>query len=176
MTTHPDRNQDVPMATTADHPAAGEAARASRDQEVTARFVNDALPYLNQLSARARRLTHNAVDADDLVQETVLRAYAGFNTFSEGTNLRALLFRIMTDTYINGLHRAQHRPSDNLTSRQPVSPDRHSRRRPGSGVVAGHCRGSVAWLRRSRLWWQWFLPLSSLLFPRTKLGDLDLSP
>jgi hypothetical protein len=49
------------MATTADHPASREAARASRDQELTARFVNDTLTHLNQLSARARRLTHNAV-------------------------------------------------------------------------------------------------------------------
>jgi hypothetical protein len=176
MTTHPDRNQDVPMATTADHPGAGEAARASRDQEVTARFVNDALPYLNQLSDRARRLTHNAVDADDLVQETVLRAYAGFNTFSDGTNLRALLFRIMTDTYINGLHRAQHSQSEYRTGRQLAIPDRHCRLRPRSGVVAWHCRGSVTWLRRSRFWWRWVWPSSSSLFARTKLGDLDLSP
>ena len=84
------------MATTVDHPAGSDSLLASRDPELTARFVNDALPYLNQLSDRARRLTHNAADADDLVQETMLRAYAGFNTFSEGTNLRAWLSRIMT--------------------------------------------------------------------------------
>jgi RNA polymerase sigma-70 factor (ECF subfamily) len=164
------------MATTADHPAASEAARASRDQELTARFVNDTLPHLNQLSDRARRLTHNAVDADDLVQETMLRAYAGFNIFSERTNLWALLFHIMTDTYINGLHRAQHRPSEYRTGRQLATPDRHCRLRPRSGVVAWRSRGSVAWLRRSRLWWRLVLPSSSLLFAWTELGDLDLSP
>jgi RNA polymerase sigma-70 factor (ECF subfamily) len=117
------------MATTVDHPADSDSLRASRDPELTARFVNDALPYVKQLSDRARRLTRNAADADDLVQETMLRAYAGFNTFSEGTNLRAWLFRIMTNTYINGLHRAQHRPSeyltDHITDRQLATPDRH---------------------------------------------------
>ena len=103
------------MATTVDYPADSDSLRASRAPELTARFVNDALPYLNQLRDSARRMTHNAADAEDLVQETMLRAYAGFNTFSEGTNLRAWLFRIMTNTYINGLRRAQHRPSEYLT-------------------------------------------------------------
>lgn len=78
-------------------------------------FVNDTLPYLNQLHARACRITRNAVDAEDLVQETVLRAYADFNTLSDETNLWAWLLRIMTNTYINGLHRAQHRPAEYLT-------------------------------------------------------------
>ena len=103
---------------------------ASRDPELTARFVNDALPHLSQLSDRARRLTCNGVDAEDLVQETMLKAYAGFSTFSEGTNLRAWLFRIMTDTYINGLPRAQRRPSeyliDHITDPQLAAQDRHS--------------------------------------------------
>jgi RNA polymerase sigma-70 factor (ECF subfamily) len=168
------------MATTADHPAAGEAARASRDQELTARFVNDTLPHLHQLSDRARRLTRNAVDADDLVQETMLRAYAGFNTFSERTNLQALLFGIMTDTYINGLQRAQHRPNeyltDRITNQQLATLDRHCRQRPRSRIVTWRSRGTVEWLRRSGLWWRWVLPSSSLLFARTQLGDLDLSP
>jgi DNA-directed RNA polymerase specialized sigma24 family protein len=96
------------MATTVDHLADSDSLLASRDPELTARFVNDALPYLNQLNDRARRLTRNAVDAEDLVQETMLRAHAGFNTLSEGTNLRAWLFGIMTNTYINYLLRAHH--------------------------------------------------------------------
>ena len=103
------------MATRVDHLADSDSLLASRAPELTARFINDALPYLNQLNDRARRMTRNAVDAEDLVQETMLRAYAGFNTFSDGTNLRAWLFRIMTNTYINGLRRAQHRPSEYLT-------------------------------------------------------------
>jgi RNA polymerase sigma-70 factor (ECF subfamily) len=138
-TTHPVRSQDVPMATTVDRPADSDPVLTSRDTELTARFVNGALPYLNQLNDRARRLTRNAVDAEDLVQETMLRAYAGFSTFSEGTNLRAWLFRIMTNTYINGLRRAQHRPSeyltDHITDRQLTAQDRHSSQGPRSAEL-----------------------------------------
>ena len=79
------------------------------------------------------------MDADDLVQETMLRAYVGFNTFSDGTNLRAWLFRIMTNTYINGLRRAQHRPSeyltDHITDRQLAAQDRHSWQGPRSAKL-----------------------------------------
>ena len=120
------------MATTVDNRADSNSLLASRDPELTARFVNDALPYLNQLNDRARRLTRNAVDAEDLVQETLLRAYAGFNTFSDGTYLRAWLFRIMTNTCINFLRRAQHCPSEYLTGRQLAAQDRHSSQGPRS--------------------------------------------
>src|SRR3954453_21743760 len=130
MTTHPDHGQDVPMTPTVDRLAGSDSPLASREPELTARFVNDALPYLNQLDDRARRLTCNGVDAEDLVQETMLRAYAGFNTFSEGTNLRAWLYRIMTNTYINGVRDAQRRPSEYLTDhntdQQLAAQDRHS--------------------------------------------------
>jgi len=102
------------MTTTVDLPADSDSLLASRSSELAVRFVNDALPYLDQLYASARRMTRNTVDAEDLVQETMLRAYAGFNTFSEGTDLRAWLFRIMTNTYINYLLRAHHRPSEYL--------------------------------------------------------------
>ena len=114
------------MAITVDSPEDSKSLLASRDPELTARFVNDALPYLSQLNDRARRLTRNSVDAEDLVQETLLRAYGGFNTFSGRTNLRAWLFRIMTNACINGLRRAQHCPSEYLTERQLTAPDRHS--------------------------------------------------
>ncbi len=114
----------------ADHPSDGDSPPPSRrNPELTARFVNDALPHLNQLQDRARRITRNAVDAEDLVQETMLKAYAGFHTFSEGTNIRAWLFRIMTNTHINTLRRAQHRPSeyltDHISDRQLAAEDRH---------------------------------------------------
>ena len=127
------------MTTTVDYPADSDSLLASRDPELTARFVNEALPYLNQLQNRARRMTRNAVDAEDLVQETMLRAYVGFNTFSEGTNIRAWLFRIMTNTYINGLRRARHRPSeylsDHITDRQLAAQDRHSSQGPRSAEL-----------------------------------------
>lgn len=122
-----------------DHPAGGDSPLASRDPELTARFVNDALPYLDQLRDRARRMTRNTVDAEDLVQETMLKAYAGFNTFSEGTNIRAWLFRIMTNTYINSLRRAQRRPSeyltDHITDGQLAAQDRHSSQGPQSAEL-----------------------------------------
>jgi RNA polymerase sigma-70 factor (ECF subfamily) len=125
--------------TRVDHPADSDSPRASRDPELTARFVHDALPYLNQLHDRARRMTRNAVDAEDLVQETMLKAYAGFNTFSEGTNIRAWLFRIMTNTYISRLRRAQHRPSeyltDRITDRELAAQDRHSSQGPRSAEL-----------------------------------------
>ena len=126
------------MATTVDRLADSDSPLASHDPELTARFVNDALPYLNQLNDRARRMTRNAVDAEDLVRETMRRAYAGFNTFSEAS-LRAWLFRIMTNTYINGLRRAQHRPreylSDHITDRQLAAQDRHSWQGPRSAEL-----------------------------------------
>jgi RNA polymerase sigma-70 factor, ECF subfamily len=113
------------MATTVDHLADSDSPLASRYPEMTARFVNEALPYLNQLNDHARRLTGNAVDTEDLMQETVVRAYVGFHTFSDGTDLRAWLFRTMNNTYINGLRRAHHRPGEYLTDRQLAAGDPH---------------------------------------------------
>jgi RNA polymerase sigma-70 factor (ECF subfamily) len=139
MTTHPGHSQNLSMATTVDRLADSDSPVAARTPELTARFINDALPYLNQLNDRARRLTRNCVDAEDLVQETMLRAYVGFNTFSDGTNLRAWLFRIMANTYINGLRRAQHRPSeyltDHITDRRLAAQDRHPSQGPRSAQL-----------------------------------------
>jgi RNA polymerase sigma-70 factor (ECF subfamily) len=127
------------MTTTVDDSAEIDSLQPSRNPELTARFINDALPYLKQLRNRARRLTSTAADADDLVQETMLRAYAGFNTFSEGTNLRAWLYRIMTNTYINGLRRAERRPSeyltDHITDQQLAAQDRHSSQQSRSAEI-----------------------------------------
>ncbi|WP_229480940.1 sigma-70 family RNA polymerase sigma factor [Mycolicibacterium mageritense] len=131
MTTHPRRRQHVVMEPI-DPPADSGSSQASRDPELAARFVNGALPYLNQLHQRARRITGNAMDAEDLVQETMLKAYAGYNTFTEGTNLRGWLFCIMANTHINHLRRARHRPieylSDHITDQQLAAEDRHASR------------------------------------------------
>ena len=70
------------------------------------------MPYMDQLYGAARRMTRNAADAEDLVQETYLRAYRGFDRFTEGTNLRAWLFRILTNLYINEYRRRQRRPTE----------------------------------------------------------------
>jgi len=82
-------------------------ARTERSDERQARFERDALPFLDQLYAAALRMTRNAADAEDLVQETFLKAFAAFHQFEEGTNLKAWLYRILTNTYINSYRRRQ---------------------------------------------------------------------
>ena len=64
-------------------------------------FTADAMQYAPQLFSTALRMTRNRSDAEDLVQETYVKGWRSFSTFKEGTNLRAWLFRIMTNTYIN---------------------------------------------------------------------------
>ena len=74
------------------------------------RFQRDALPMLDSLYAGALRMTRNPADAEDLVQETMMRAYRSFDRFEEGTNLKAWLFRIMTNAYINTYRKKQREP------------------------------------------------------------------
>lgn len=75
-------------------------------------FADQALQFAPQLYSAALRMTRDASDAEDLVQETYLRAYRGFGNFTEGTNLRAWLFRILTNTYINRYRARQRRPQE----------------------------------------------------------------
>ena len=75
-----------------------------------ATFAEQAMVYMDQLYSAARRMTRNAADAEDLVQETYLRAYRGFGNFQEGTNLRAWLFRILTNAFINSYRSKQRKP------------------------------------------------------------------
>ena len=70
------------------------------------------MPYAPQLYSAALRLTHRPADAEDLVQDTFLRAFRSFHTFEEGTNLRAWLYRILTNTYINTYRAKQRRPEE----------------------------------------------------------------
>ncbi len=77
-----------------------------------ARFAEQAMPYMSQLYSAALRMTRNPADAEDLVQETFLRAYRGFDTFEAGTNLKAWLYRILTNTYINQYRKAKRRPDE----------------------------------------------------------------
>ena len=68
------------------------------------------MPFMDALFTAAMRMTHNSADAEDLVQETYLRAYRGYPRFEAGTNLRAWLYRILTNTYINSYRSKQRRP------------------------------------------------------------------
>ncbi len=74
------------------------------------RFVEDAAPLLDPLYSAALRMTRNPADAEDLVQDTMLRAYRSFDRFEPGTNLKAWLFRIMTNAYINIYRKRQREP------------------------------------------------------------------
>jgi len=80
------------------------------DPALKARFERDVLPLLPSLYSAALRLTRNPTDAEDLVQEAYLRAYRGFGGFSEGTNVRAWMYRILTNTFINTYRKKQREP------------------------------------------------------------------
>ena len=77
-----------------------------------ANFEQDAMQYARQLYSAAMRMTRNPSDAEDLVQETFLKAYRAYHTFEEGTNLKAWLYRILTNTYINKYRKDSRRPSE----------------------------------------------------------------
>ncbi|WP_438816813.1 sigma-70 family RNA polymerase sigma factor [Umezawaea beigongshangensis] len=119
----------------------GSAVPATRTQESptdetpaerAARFERDAMPMLDQLYSAALRMTRNPADAEDLVQETYLKAYAAFNSFSAGTNLKAWLYRILTNTYINGYRKKQRQPlqqpTEEITDWQLAQAESHTSR------------------------------------------------
>lgn len=85
------------------------------ESERKARFERDALPYLDQLFGAAMRMTRNPSDAEDLVQETFVKAYSAFHQYRDGTNLKAWLFRILTNTYINHYRKRQRQPQQYST-------------------------------------------------------------
>ena len=88
---------------------------AETAQERRERFERDALPLLDQLYSAALRMTRNPADAEDLVQETYGKAFAAFHQFTEGTNLKAWMFRILTNTYINAYRKKQRQPVQTST-------------------------------------------------------------
>jgi RNA polymerase sigma-70 factor (ECF subfamily) len=87
-----------------------DAARRPLTEQDKSRFREEALPLLDSLYAGALRMTRNPADAEDLVQETMLRAYRSFDRFEPGTNLKAWLFRILTNAYINVYRKRQREP------------------------------------------------------------------
>src|SRR5919107_814258 len=99
-------------------------------EERVARFERDAMPLIDQLYGAALRMTRNPADAEDLVQETFLKAYSAFGTFRAGTNLRAWLYRILTNTYINGYRKRQRQPvqqpTEEITDWQLAQAEQHT--------------------------------------------------
>ncbi len=86
------------------------APMTSTEPDLGVLFEEQALPYLDQLYAAALRMTRNPADAEDLVQETFVKAFAAFKQFEQGTNLKAWLYRILTNTYINSYRKKQREP------------------------------------------------------------------
>src|SRR5699024_6145480 len=105
------------------------AANITRRTPVADSFEEQALPLLDQLYGGALRMTRNPQDAEDLVQETYLKAFNAFDSFKQGTNLKAWLYRIMTNTYINSYRKAKRRPTessaDDLTDFQLYTTSGH---------------------------------------------------
>ena len=100
--------------------------------ELTARFERDAIPLRVPLYRRALRMTHNRADAEDLLQDTMMHAYAGFPSFRQGTNLNAWLHRILTNMYINSYRKKQRQPAldptEEITDQQLAANAEHSSR------------------------------------------------
>lgn len=92
-------------------------------------FEQQTLPLLDQLYGGALRLTRNPADAEDLVQETYIKAFQAFDSFTQGTNLKAWMYRIMTNLYITNYRKAQRRPTqtsaEEITDYQLLSSASH---------------------------------------------------
>ncbi len=116
--------EDVERQAQTTEPAAESAG------QLTERFERDALPMLDQLYGAALRMTRNPADAEDLVQETYIKAYSAFRSFREGTNLKAWLYRILTNTYINSYRKKQRQPAqyptDEITDWQLAATAEHT--------------------------------------------------
>jgi RNA polymerase sigma-70 factor (ECF subfamily) len=92
------------------------AAMSTPAPDPRALFEEQAIPFLDQLYGAALRMTRNPSDAQDLVQETFVKAYAAFGQFEQGTNLKAWLYRILTNTFINTYRKKQRDPYQGSTS------------------------------------------------------------
>lgn len=90
--------------------AAPSPSQTERAEELEARFEAEALPYLDQMYGAALGLTRNPADAEDLVQDVYLKAFASFAGFEQGTNIRAWLYRILTNTFISDYRSKRRNP------------------------------------------------------------------
>ena len=101
---------ELALMTTSDESASADAPNETALPDNRALFEEQALPYLDQLYAAGLRMTRNPADAQDLVQETFVKAYSAFGQFQQGTNLKAWLYRILTNTFINTYRKKQRDP------------------------------------------------------------------
>ena len=90
-------------------------ATTAVDGDLSQRFTEQAMPLLDQLYAAALRMTRNPADAEDLVQETFAKAFAAFHQYKPGTNLKAWLYRILTNTFINTYRKKQREPQQSMS-------------------------------------------------------------
>ena len=133
-------------------------------EERHARFDAEALPYIDQLYAAALRMTRNPADAEDVVQETYAKAYASFHQFTPGTNLKAWLYRILTNTYINSYRKKQRQPQisdgENIEDWQLARAESHTScrlevgrdGRPGASARLATSRRRCSSWRRTSGW------------------------
>ncbi|MCL2788400.1 MAG: sigma-70 family RNA polymerase sigma factor [Micrococcales bacterium] len=103
---HPEQGDVVDPEDVVEDPRESET-----DEERAARFDSTALDHVDQLYSAAMRMTRNPADAEDLVQETYVKAFSSFHQYRPGTNLKAWLYRIMTNTFINTYRKQQREPS-----------------------------------------------------------------
>ncbi|WGL51306.1 sigma-70 family RNA polymerase sigma factor [Nocardioides sp. BP30] len=117
LSTMSDTFDDLTAGLSHDESAADAAVTAApeTDGERALRFERDALPFLDQLYSAAMRMTRNPADAEDLVQETFAKAYSSFHQFKPGTNLKAWLYRILTNTFINSYRKKQREPQQSMS-------------------------------------------------------------
>jgi RNA polymerase sigma-70 factor, ECF subfamily len=121
---------DAPVRGAPEEVDAVSTSSSETSEQRRARFERDALPFLDQLYAAAMRMTRNPADAEDLVQETFVKAFAAFHQFEEGTNLKAWLYRILTNTFINSYRKKQRQPlqspTDEITDWQIAAAEAHT--------------------------------------------------
>ncbi|WP_349258255.1 sigma-70 family RNA polymerase sigma factor [Stackebrandtia sp.] len=126
-----DHPSDVPspQQATRGEPVA-DVEQAESTDERRARFERDAMPLVDQLYGAGLRMTRNPQDAEDLVQETYLKAFSAFHQFRAGTNLRAWMYRILTNTYINSYRKRKRQPlqspTDEITDWQLAAAESHT--------------------------------------------------
>ncbi|HKJ13167.1 MAG TPA: sigma-70 family RNA polymerase sigma factor [Ornithinimicrobium sp.] len=106
---------DLDAGTQADRDASVDVTQET-EAERAARFEREAMPLLDQMYSAALRTTRNPTDAEDLVQETYAKAFAAFHQYRPGTNLKAWMYRILTNTYINTYRKKQRQPKESDSS------------------------------------------------------------